>query len=62
MKTPDADHACSADRPVCPTCGHRWSHYRIYSDGSKVYTSHEVIQRYLILYGEPTTPFQVARH
>ena len=46
-----SEHVCSAIINPC-TCGHRWEFKRTYSDGSVVYSTRTIRDRYLALYGE----------
>jgi hypothetical protein len=49
---------CPGNVPVCPGCGHRWTHFVQYDNGLRVYIDARTVQRYLALYGDPTVPFQ----
>ena len=52
-----SEHVCAGDVAVC-SCGRRWDFFRVWSDGSRSYTSAEVVTKYRAIYGKPDVPFQ----
>jgi hypothetical protein len=54
--TPLHGHICDASINPC-TCGRTWDYVLTFDDGTRVYTSTTVRDRYHALYGTPRVPF-----
>lgn len=54
-ESPDPSHVCTNRVPVCPGCGRVYEYLVRWKDGTVVYESKVVRDRYVAMYGEPTS-------